>query len=547
MMQLRYYQEEAVQSVFNYFVDSAGNPIVALPTGTGKSLVIGEFIRRACTIYNGTRILKLTHVKELIEQNHEKLMNLWPTAPAGVYSAGLGRREINSQILYAGIASVAKHARRIGHVDLIIIDECHLVSPKGETQYRKLIADLKEINPYLKVIGLTATYYRLGQGLLTDPGGIFTDICYDMTKRQAFNKLVNEGYLAPLVTRRMDTHLDADAAGVAVHGGEYNMKQLQAVVDEDMITTQALSEALYRGSDRKHWLVFTTGVEHTEHVAEKLATMGEAATCVHSKMPAAERDKRIEDFKAGHYRMMVNNNILTTGFDFPGIDHIVVLRPTKSTSLWVQMLGRGTRPAPGKNDCLVSDFARNSEDLGPINDPVLPRKKKKGKKMGIAPVRCCEACGGYNHASARTCDYCGAEFPRDIKYNGVASTADVMAKDEMEIPKVELQPVSRVVYSRHQKDGRPDSIRADYYCGIRRFTAYICLEHPNLAKKKARDWWRLHTGIPQGYDYHPNDPDVRIPDTTDHALELIDGLPTPSHVHVWTNTKYPEILNYEFT
>lgn len=542
MVRLRPYQEEAVQSVFDYFRTNGGNPIIGMPTGTGKSLVIGAFIMEACRAYPGTRILKLTHVKELITQNYEKLLDLWPTAPAGIYSAGLGRRDITAQILYAGIASIAKEAERVGHVDLIVIDECHLVSQKSETQYRAFIEALRGINPYLKVIGLTATYYRMGQGLLTDTG-LFTDICYDRTKLAAFNQLVRMGYLAPLVAKRMDTFLDADGEGVKAQGGEYNLKELQEAVNRDGITLAALQEALYRGSDRDHWLVFTTGVEHTETVATMLEQLGEKATFVHSKMTSGERDRRIADFKAGKYRMMVNNNILTTGFDYPDIDHIVVLRPTCSTSLWVQMLGRGTRPAPGKRDCLVSDFARNSEKLGPINDPVLPQKKGR-KKGGTAPVRCCETCGGYNHASARTCVYCGTEFPRDLKYAGVASTADVMANDEV-LPKIEEMEVTRVVYSRHTKEGRPDAIRADYYCGLRRFTAYICLEHGGYATKKAIDWWRVHIGVdPLGPGARSKD--EFVPGKTAHALEVIDSLPQPSKIFVWTNTKYPEVRSYVF-
>lgn len=551
-MKLRYYQEEAIEAIFAYFKEKSGNPLVGMPTASGKSVVIGGFIQRVYQTYPGQRVMMLTHVKELITQNFEKLLAFWPTAPAGIYSAGLGRKDSRYKITYAGIASVAKKADLFGHIDLVLIDECHLVSPNEDTLYQTFLSKLREVNPYLKVIGFTATPYRLGLGSLTN-GNIFTDFCYDLTGMEAFNRLVNEGFLSPLIPKRTD--IEYDVSSVGQRGGEYIEKDLQEAVNKDVLTRQAVAETIALGANRRHWLIFATGIEHAERVVAVLEECGIPATIVHSKMRPEERDQAIRDFKTGRVRALVNNNILTTGFDFPEIDLIAVLRPTSSSVLWVQLLGRGTRPvfAPGydlgtqegrieaikagpKQNCLILDFAGNTRRLGPINDPVLP--KQKGEKGGgVAPTRICEACGVYNHASARYCINCGMEFPRYLKIQQTAYTDEVMAIPKApEAKRIEVFKVDRIVYSSHMTRAGVPAMLVAYYCGMRRFREYICLEHAGYAKKKAVAWWRTHV-IEKG-DH---------PETVEEALAKLNLLKVPYHIKVWLNTDHPEVIEHAYT
>lgn len=544
-MRLRYYQQNALTAVYNYFLENTGNPIVAMPTGTGKSVVIGEFVRQVLEWYPGQRVMMLTHVKELIEQNFDKLLRLWPTAPAGIYSAGLGRKDAGCAVTYAGIATAVKRPDLFGKQDLLLIDECHLVSPDDETMYRSFIDALTDVNPGLKVIGFTATPYRLGLGMLTE-GKLFTDVCYDITSMEAFTQLIDEGFLCRLVPRH--TRQQLDVSGVGTRGGEFIPKALQAAVDKKEVTYAALQEVLELAGDRQHWLIFASGVDHAKHVAELLNEMGVPTTCVHSKMGAAERDEAIAGFIAGRYRAMVNNNVLTTGFDFPGIDLEVILRPTSSPGLWVQMLGRGTRPvyAPGfdlesregrlaaiaaspKQNCLVLDFAGNTRRLGPINDPVLPRKKGEG--TGEAPVRLCEHCLTYNHASARMCVHCGAEFPRGTKLQAQAGHEELVAQVA---PIIELFAVDRITYSVHEKADKPASLKVSYYCGMRVFNEWVCLEHEGYAGRKATQWW-----IERACN-------MERPATVRAAMEFVGKLRSPSDIRVWVNKKYPEILTYVY-
>uniref|UniRef100_A0AAU6W1G7 DNA/RNA helicase protein n=1 Tax=Pseudomonas phage Pavpe01 TaxID=3138545 RepID=A0AAU6W1G7_9VIRU len=549
-MQFRWYQDEAINSIHDYFVGGGdGNPVVALPTGTGKSVVIGGFTQRVFETWPWQRFLVLTHVKELIEQNANKLSQIWPAAPIGVYSAGLRAKDTAQPIIFGGVGSVVNNVAAFGHRDLVLIDECHLLSNNDSSMYQKIISHLKLINPYVKVVGFTATPYRMKHGMITDDG-LFTDICYDMTDIEGFNRLLAEGFLCPPISK--PTHTEFDVSSVGMHGGEFAQGQLERAVDVSEITYKCVAEMVEKGHDRHSWLVFASGISHAEHVAETLQAFGINAAAVHSKLPTAVRDERIAAFKAGKLRCIVNNGVLTTGFDHPPVDLIAVMRPTMSPGLWVQMLGRGTRPYnwmnPGdvdpfafpyvKYNCLVLDFAGNTRRLGPINDPVIP--KKPGKGGGDAPVRICDNCGCYNHASARWCggspfptpSGCGHEFTFEPKLFAGASDAPLLRSDQ---PEVEYFDVQKVIYSLHQKEGSPDMMKVSYFCGIRMFKEFVCLEHNGFAGKRARDWWRSRTGYDG--DQFP---------TAIQAVDWSHNLRIPAKVRVWVNKKYPEILSYEY-
>lgn len=548
----RWYQEEAIESPFTYFGGgNLGNPIIALPTGTGKSRVITGIQRKALHLWPTQRFLNLTHVQELVEQNTETMLEQWPAAPVGINSAGLRRRETEQPIIFAGIGSIAKNPAALGHRDLVIVDECHLISSKADASYTKVFDILRGINPWLKVIGLTATKYRLGTGMLTEGNSLFTDVCYDMTDIDGFARLMAEGYLAPVYPKKTANELDTSSVGIS--GGEFKIGALQAAVDKKDVTIKALRELCEAGWNRKSWLIFAAGVDHAEHIAEILSGFGIPTAAVHGKLSRKERKARINAFKRGELRCIVNNNVLTTGFDHPPIDLIGMFRPTISPGLWVQMLGRGTRPWPGgyikvegllypwgpKTDCMVLDFAGNTARLGPINDPVIP-KARKGEP-GDAPVKICKAvdpvsrieCGCYNHASAKVCVMCGAEFPDNGAVNifGSSSDEELIRND---VPQIETYDVTQVMYNKHEKRSTGSvSLRANYYVGIQRFSEWVHFEKGGMMGRKAKDWW---------HQRHNSEP----PTTVDDALLFVSELRAPRRIRVWVNKKYPEILAYEY-
>lgn len=420
-MQLRDYQQRSIDQLYKWFRDGKGeNPCLVLPTGAGKSHIVAALCRDALTNWPETRVLMLTHVKELIEQNAEKMRLYWPNAPMGIYSASLRRKQLGEPITFAGIQSIRTKSAEIGHVDLIIVDECHLINHKDEGGYRALIRELKAINPALRVVGLTATPFRLGHGYITDGDAIFCDLIEPVT----LEELIFKGHLAKL--RSKVTAQKLDVSGVKKRGGEYIESELQKAVDQEPKNVAVVDEVISRAEGRKAWLFFCTGVDHSEHIAEALRLRGITAECVTGKTPKGKREQILRDFKAGKIQALTNANVLTTGFDYPDIDLIAMLRPTMSPALYIQMAGRGLRPKSHTDHCLVLDFAGVIEQHGPITNVRPP--KKKGDGDGEAPVKVCPECDELVHLSKQECPECGFKFPPPEPKKMALHDDDIMGK-----------------------------------------------------------------------------------------------------------------------
>src|SRR5216684_410511 len=525
MIELRRYQEEGLNAIWDYFQKgNNGNPVLAWPTGTGKSIVPAIFIKHIMKIWPTQRFLLLTHIKELISQNSQVMKLVWNNVPLGLFSAGLKEKNAVMPVVFAGIQSAIRSPSIFGHRDIIFIDEAHLVSQDESSMYLTFIATMKLINPQIKIIGMSATPFRMGQGYITD-GGLFTDIVHNLTGIEAFNRMIAEGYLCPMIPRRTKIELDVSQVGMAK--GDFIGSQLQDAVDKKDITYNGLKEVIASGENRRSWLIFASGIEHAEHIAAMLSSFGIDCAAVHSRQQPEYNDKAILAFKNNELRSIVNYSKLTTGFNHIYIDLIADFRPTMSIPLHIQKLGRGTRPALGKSDCLVLDFARNVPRLGPINDPIIPRKK--GDKQGEAPVKICDACGTYNHMRVKLCTYCGEEFHFKNKLVAKSGTEEILRSD---FPIVETYDVSKVSYVKKGKNEK-SYLRATYYCGMHMFGENVFPEHGGYATKLFRSWWRQrHT--------------IEPPKTTDEALAFMNELRTPKKIRVWVNRRYPEILNCEY-
>jgi DNA repair protein RadD len=423
---LREYQQRTIDQLYAWFeAGGKGNPCLVLPTGSGKSHIVAALCKDALQNWPETRVLMLTHVKELIEQNAEKMRQHWPGAPMGIYSASIGRKDLGEPITFAGIQSVRSKARELGHIDLVIIDECHLVNHKDEGGYRKLLAELKAINPNLRVIGLTATPYRLGHGLITDKPAMFDDLLTPVS----IEELIFKGYLSTL--RSKVTKAKLDTSGVHKRGGEFIESELQAAVDTDDQNHAVVREVMALAGERKAWLFFCAGVQHAQHVAEALRQQGVAAECVTGETPKKERERILTDFKAGRLRAVVNVSVLSVGFDHPDIDLIAMLSPTMSASLYVQMAGRGMRVKSHTDHCLVLDFAGVVATHGPITNVQPP--KKGGDGNGEAPLKVCENCDELVHISVMVCPACEHPFPvREAKKLQLHDD-DIMGLDGQEL------------------------------------------------------------------------------------------------------------------
>lgn len=524
MIQLRIYQRAALDALIGYFYRNSGHPILVLPTGAGKSVIIAVFAQEVLQAWPNQRILVLAHVKELVGQNASKLFDLWPEAPAGIYSAGMNRRDVGDAITFASIQSVFRRSADLGRYDLILVDEAHLIPPSSAGMYRTFIADQEKLNPNVKIIGLTATAFRMGQGMLHESkGSLFTDIAYEVT----IAELLAGGYLAPLTTTPVRERLKV--AGVEKRNGEFVPGALEAAVDKTEVTAAACNEIIELGADRRAWLVFCSGIRHAQHVRDELAQRVPCAL-VTGDTPTAERDRLIKDYHAGRIRALVNVDVLTTGFDAPQTDLIAFLRPTQSPGLYVQMAGRGMRIAEGKVDALVLDFAGNIARHGPVDDVRPPRAPGARGAAGEAPSKSCPKCKAKMHPKAAYCADCGYTFPVLPQHEAAADDRPIM-RGEREAERYEAVTVS---YTQHNKYNSPPILRADYYAGIRRVaTDWVCLEHEGYARTKARIWWRKRAN-------------AEPPTSIEEALQLVHTLKTPSAILVDERGKYPEILAHEF-
>lgn len=554
----RDYQEFADEALWRHVHNHPDkNPLVILPTGTGKSLCMSMFIWRMLHNYPHLRIMSVTHVKELIDGNFNTLKRLWPAAPAGIYSAGLGRRDTFAQVTFAGIQSIAKRPDQFGRIDFLLIDEAHLVGESDNASYIKFIAALRATNPNLVVIGYTATAFRMGLGRLTD-GRIFDSIAFDGSDGEAFVWFIESGYLIKPVPK--DPGFILDASSISVQAGDFNNREASSAMHEQDILERAVDMTIALGTEqnRQCWLTFCQSIEDADLVADMFRYKGYAIEAVHSKR--SDRDEVLAALKRGELRGVTNKDILTTGFDHPPIDLISMLRLTRSPGLWVQMLGRGTRPvyAPGydlgtlegrkssilaspKQSCLVLDFVGNTERLGPINYPRIP--KRRNATGGDPPVRKCPQCKTYHHPSVKVCDECGYVFPPPERLKADASTSNLVESKILDLnqpppPREEaVFGVNRMIAAHHSgRNGKPDTLRVDYFCGLRRFSAWICLAHPqgSFPRRKAEEWWAAHGGPSPA------------PHDIEEALEQVVLLDKPKFIKVWINTTYPEILGYDF-
>lgn len=495
-MQLRWYQQEACDSAFSHLCSLSGNPIICLPTGAGKSIVIAEIARRSVEQYNG-RVLIVQHRKELIEQNRDKVQQFLPIK-VGSYSAGLRKYETDEPVVLGGIQSIYDKAAIFGHRNLLIIDEAHLVGTKDESMFKSFIKDCQTINPRLRVIGLTATPFRTGEGSICSAGGVFQKVCYDAP----ITRLIDEGFLCRLTNK--PTQSEFDTSGLHKRMGEFIQSEMEKLFGDLAATTEACKEIVSKSTGRNSCLIFCSGVSHAMNVVEILSSLtGERIGLITGESMDIERAAILSDFKNQSLRWLVNVDVLTTGFDAPCIDLIALLRATLSPGLYAQMVGRGFRIHPAKLDTLVLDFGQNIKRHGPVDALEFGKPKGKTRESQEGPHKQCPNCEEDISAAKLICE-CGFKFPDREPNNG-----DEADTESQILSEPESFDVLRVGYAVHRKKGTADAIptlRVDYLC-VRSegnieetISEWVCIEHEGFARKKAEAWWKLHSL----YDFPPD-------------------------------------------
>jgi len=528
---LRPYQHEAVAAVYDHLRSRDDHPCVVIPTAGGKTPVMASICRDAVQKWDG-RVLILAHVKELLEQAVDKLHVMAPDLwmQIGVYSAGLKSRDTDHPIIVAGIQSVYKRAAELDRFDLILIDESHLLPPDGEGMYRTFLSEAKVVNPNVRLVGLTATPYRMSTGMICGLDNLLNHVCYEVGVRE----LIVQGYLCPLKSKA--GRRKADTSSLHLRGGEFIAGEVEALMDADDLVRSACHEIVDHTRDRHAVLIFASGVQHAQHVQRVLGEYGQECGFVCGETLPFERAETLGRFKDGKLKYLVNVNVLTTGFDAPNIDCVALLRPTNSPGLYYQMVGRGFRLHLSKENCLVLDFGGNILRHGPV-DAIQITEPSKGD--GEAPAKECPECQAVIHAAYAVCPECGHEFPPPEReqHDRQASTEGILSG---EVTETEYD-VEDVVYSVHHKRGadedHPRTLRVEYEVGWNHWQSeWVCFEHTGYARGKAEAWWRERSG-------------ESVPDTADEAVDIANagGLASTRVITVRSvvGEKYDRIVGYQ--
>lgn len=487
-MQLRPYQIECVDALHAHVCGKTTNPCAVLPTGAGKSVVMAAVIRKWHEQAPWVRGCVLAHRKELVQQNAEKLRAVYPDGGVGIFSAGLGQKDYDAPILFASIDSIYNKAGEFQPFDFLFVDEAHRIPPAGEGKYRTFIQGCKQFNPLLRVIGWTATPFRMGCGPICHADHILQEVCYEAR----ITDLINDGFLSRL--RSKVGVAQPNLSSVKRNsGGDYITKSLAGATNREDVITAAVSEAvrIIRAEGRSSVVFFCVDVEHCKRVSAELSRHDIYAPYLTGKTSTHERDRIVSDFKSRRLHAVCCVNVLTEGFDAPHVDCIVLLRPTLSAGLFSQMVGRGLRLSPGKSFCLVLDFAGCIDEHGPID--------LLGLGQAVVMATCAECRESFSRA-VRICPSCGWEIPkqeidrlesseRERRMHGEKASSRSILSNEPE-----THCVDTVFVSRHVKPGSPDSVRVQYRCGMSVFREWICLDHPGFAGHKAKKWWRERFG-----------------------------------------------------
>lgn len=550
-IQARWYQTEASQALYDSVKsDPQCNPVVVVPTGGGKTIILCQVIDLILSDDPSENVLVLSHDKRILRQNHEALENYFEM-DVGLYCSGMGSKTIK-KITVASIQSIYKKPEMFDRFGKILVDECHLVTIDQAGMYRKFLAAL---NGH-QVAGLTATDFRTGYGYIhKGEDALFNHVAYDLSSTENFNRLVDEGYLSELFAKPTAMKLQTD--DLKKLGGDFSQKDMSKKLDRADITESAVIESINYGKNYKRWLCFAIDIAHAEHIKERFLAHGIPAACVHSK--SDEDDEMIiNQFRTGKFRVLIGIGMLTTGLDIPDIDMIILMRPTQSPVLHIQMIGRGLRVVYGENmpletteerlaaiqagpkkHCLVLDFSGNVARLGPINHITI-HQKDPSKGGGNAITKECPVCSMITYGAAKFCDNCGHEFVFIERLHSHATDEEIVAakkKFRIEDNVKTWADVDSVSYSRHiSHRGTPDQMVVNYKCGLSIVREYVSLDHNGKAKYMARHW----------VDYRWPKENGEAPANVTELLKNAHLLIRPNKIFVDTRGEYPAITDAVF-
>lgn len=546
--ELRYYQRDAIRAIIAS-LRADNTPCASISTGGGKSLVAADLSDK--TLKQGRRVLQLVPTMELCKQNFTELFEYTDyKQELGVCCSKLGKYQVNKKAVIATHTSFLSRRTKAGAFDLLICDECHLVSPEEQSTYQKIIRSLKRLNPNMKIVGLTATPYR-SHGMIHEDSlkgkATFNHLCYESDIAQ----LISDGYLSHVESISGDVSIDL--TGVGTVGGDYDTKKMGVKFGEICADAVADMRVKFAAYDIKTALVFCSTLENARAV---LDCWGDKSTMriVYGDMTKPDRDSAIQWLKNGHgTRIIVNVGVLTTGFDFSALDCVVLLRATKSLGLYIQMVGRVIRAHTDKERGYLLDYGTNIERHGSIDKTILPKTKKRA---GEAPQKFCKVdsggCGALNLAAAKKCKECGAEFiSEDERGNySMRSKAAALALT------VQRFDIVQVDFSQQISKNTGDAmIKMEFYDEISLMvedgyqkpvhSAFMCLDHGGQAANIARSMLKGMMIEPKQY-YTLKNEELSV----ESILYLLqnhyaDFFKTITKIAIWDNKDNPKYKDFK--
>ena len=395
--ELRPYQKDALNAILKGVHDSR-YVLLQAGCGAGKTIITAALIRHCMERYD-MRIGFIAHREQLIRQTRDKLLKVWPEGEQAIgiaCSSVSSEIELERSVVIGSPQTLARRLDEMPPIQMLIVDECHrLPPPNVQSQYGNLINKLQKIYPKLRLIGVTATPYRLSHGYIygdqhkEGEDNWFNELSYQISIQQ----LISDGYLTPYRAFAADT---PDLSGVRKSGGEFVLGDLGTEMSNALHLESAVKAVEDYAGERNHIVVFAVTIEHAEALKEAFLDAGYSCVAVHSKQSHRERMANLEAFDRGKIRVICNVGILTEGWDSTGVDCMVMCRPTMSAALYVQMIGRGLRTHEGKEDCLLLDLSGNWLRHGDPNEPIVtwtkPAKASDSAEPGESEGMQCPKC-----------------------------------------------------------------------------------------------------------------------------------------------------------
>ncbi len=402
-MELRPYQTEAVDELlFFYLQQRPESGLCVLPTASGKTIIFAEFIRQLFTLKPASRVLVLSHTQEIVLQNAEKVRQVWPQADVGVYCAGLDRREVK-RITSASRDTFIAEVNTYPYWDLVIVDEAHLISPDESSRYQRLLTTLKRANPQVKVIGFTATPFRMKDGHIfgSHASALFDRVVF----KKRIDELVNSGYLCPLHAIKVEPAGVADLGQVRITQKDFNATDLAKVTVVERLVSAIVDDWLFKTLGTLPTVFFASSVAQAELFANALNDRGLFYPVITARTKKSERTEMLAQFSEGKIPGLINVATLTTGWDAPHLACIVLARPTLSAGLFLQIIGRGLRLHKSKTETLLLDYGQNLARFG-MPERVRPVSENRREFFETEQVKSCPDCESIVSSYELSCPFC---------------------------------------------------------------------------------------------------------------------------------------------